>query len=152
MIKVTVENSKSLLNVANILKEDVTPILESVSKITIMQIKMRIADGINTAGALMVTRSRKKLGRYSKKYGEERQSHGLQVSRVDLNYMGTMIHDFGIMEVSKDKVISGFSSNEQAAIAGKNEALFGDAFVPNYGEIDYAIDSFMVKIDNKFKL
>lgn len=140
MIAVAVENEAYLIEIANILGSNIEDELQQVGKSMITKIKNRITRGENTAGSKMVSRSRQKIGSYSKMHGEARQERGLQVNNVDLQFDGKTMASFGIIEQSDTKVIGGFNNDEAGAIASKNEVMFGDAYVPNEQEIKEAVD------------
>ena len=140
MIQVQVTNEESLLEIANLLNSDAGNALEQVGKSLVSKIKQRISRGINTAGKNMVSKSDNKTGNYSKKYGKKRISRGLQVQRVDLQFDGTTMASFGIIERTANSITGGFDNDEAGTIAGYNEVMFGNAYVPSEQEIREAKD------------
>lgn len=151
MFKSNIENNRVFLELANVLKQDLTDDLVVVANKTINRIKSRISLGIKTDGGTMITKSSKRTGLYSEKYGKKRQESGLQTGRVDLQFDGTTMGAFGIIEQGNGRVVGGFETDKAAEIAGYNELYFGAAYVPSEQETNKAGDEFFEIISKKIR-
>lgn len=99
--------------------------LKELANDTIQRKKARIFTGRGTEGKVMTTKSRRRIGRYGAWHGSNRLKKGLQVDVVDLDYTGTMLESFDIINQTAKTVTIGFKSEYEAEKMEKNEALYG---------------------------
>lgn len=115
-------------------------------------IKKRISRGLNTAGIAMITKSKKRMGRYSRRHGQKRTKRGLTVAAVTLQFTGDTFRNFRVIDRafamrSRDRrfaqVTIGMDAARAIEIAGYNEDYFGPAYDVKNSEINAAYAHFL---------
>lgn len=106
-------------------QENIPMALIKSSDLVVEKIKNRIQNnGQATNGSILFTRSREKLGAYSKQHGSARVWDGLQISKVDLTYTGALMKSFNRLSNDADSASIGFDSNTESEKAIKMEKLY----------------------------
>lgn len=144
MISRVSSNIGSLLQVAALCSQDLSPFLEQAAVEAVSEVKQRIGRGIGSDGQSMISSSSPKTGAYSKDYGNKRGKAGLPTGRVDLRFSGKTMDSYGIIERGQNYVVGGFDNNEAGDIADYNEQMFGQAYYLSDEEINKA-DVFITK-------
>lgn len=117
-------------------------------------IKDRISKGFRADGKIMISKSNKPYGRYSKAHTNRRKKRKLQVSVVDLQFTGTTMRNFkrieGRTSFREDAVNVGFDDTVMHPdgpavidIALWNNEYFGDAWDISEKEIDQSFDEYV---------
>lgn len=109
-------------------------------KSSVEKIQDRIEKGKLSNGSIMVSKSTKKDGRYSKSWGKKRRKEGLKVDLVNLSFTGKTRKNFKLLDdfnaLKTDSYNVGLETEESDTIAGYNNDYFGPAYDYSQGEID----------------
>lgn len=109
------------------------------------QVRDRIQlTGRNTQGDPMISKSPKRLGRYSASHGKVRQEEGLRTDLINLTFSGELLNgdSWTAIQDSDDSYGAGFSENTMSERADFLEEEFGEVFQLSADEEDAAADYF----------
>lgn len=113
------------------LVEPDSPLFREAATSIADRIRYRVqVEGRGSSGEIMVTRSDRTLGRYSRSHGTERQRKGLQTAHIDLTFSDQLFDAWGVIDGSD----VGFSDSEMARRADYLEQYFGPIFDPTDDE------------------
>lgn len=138
--------AKNLLNLERITTRNLQILADNV----VQRVKARIFTGRGTEGVVMTTKSRNRIGRYGAWHGGNRLKKSLQVDVVDLDYTGTMLRNFDVIDQRSTSIAVGFKSDTQAEKMEENEQLFGMLIADVEDSInDSEIEKFFERIDKE---
>lgn len=127
--------------------------LPELANNVVLRVKARIYTGRGTAGVIMTTNSRQKIGRYGAWHGGNRRKRGLQTDVVDLEYTGAMLKDYDVIKLPRGSIAVGFESETQAEKMEENELLYGFKIGDVEDSInDSEVDKFFDRIDKELGL
>lgn len=118
---------QQLTNIQN--ATDANKVLREAVVVTVPEMKRRIQNqGKRADGSEMQSRSKDKIGAYSRVWGTKRTEKGRQIGYIDLTFSGDMINDLRASPVSFNGYGIIFFSGDQFKKAQKMERLFGPIF------------------------
>lgn len=150
-MKVEVKNidvAERLLEKIRNYQDNIPLALIKSSDLVVEKIKNRIQNnGQATNGSILFTRSREKLGAYSKQHGSARVWDGLQISKVDLTYTGALMKSFDRLTNDQDSSTIGFDSSAESEKAVKMEKLYQTPiFNSSDQEKQFAVNEFKKEV------
>jgi hypothetical protein len=123
--------------------------LEASAKEAVKDIKQRISEGKDSAGHFMVTKSRRRRGRYSMRHGLRREKKGKVIDIVNLKFTGQTLRSFVHLKTHRSFNGSwaeseiGFTNSTAAEKALKNDEQFGYAYAVRVSEVDKAFENYL---------
>lgn len=127
--------------------------LDMAASALIVRVKDHISKGKTASGKTMESKSSKKEGKYSKRWGSKRKKKGLRVDSITLSYTGDTIAKFGklnsLSSFKNEEVIVGFKDETAEDIAAYNNAMFGDAYDVSDKEIDESFKSYLDEFNSE---
>lgn len=139
-VEVTIDGSeiKDILSQVNYVQDFRMSALSSSLRHSVVVIRDRIERGKLANGQMMQTKSEKKEGRYSKRYGKFRKKKGLRVDIVTLSLTGVTKANFALLNdfqaYKADTYNVGLKTDESDTIAGYNNDMFGPAY--DYSDLE----------------
>lgn len=139
----------SLLNLGEKIEEQLGLELLRAGADVVVVVTHRIRqEGKDADGAILDTRAKKRVGRYSSSHAKTRLARGRQVERKDLTFTGEMLLNYNLTEQEPRRVGTGFLSERSHEIAGYLEDYQRqEIFIPSEEEENEILADAMERIE-----
>ena len=139
----------SLQSIGKLIESELERELMRAGADTVVVVINRIKrQGEDAQGNTLETKSTKRTGRYSKRYGKTREDAGKQTAKVDLTMAGQLTGDYNLTEIEPRRVGVGFITETSHEIADYLEEYYGgEIFIPSVQEEDEIFEDAMRRIE-----